>query len=124
MALWPTPFVKSAQQRTAVIRKEVAAVRARIPDMQDKTPWWAKLLEIWAWVLLVGAVIAAGIYFGVGPIVRSALAWAGWFIPKPKQSAAKLLVEGHTTEAVAVMRETDPMLDAAYRQQKAKQKEQ
>lgn len=107
-----------------MIRKEVAAVRSRIPDMQDKTPWWAKLLEIWAWVLLVGAVIAAGIYFGVGPIVRSALAWAGWFIPKPKQSAAKLLVEGHTSEAVAVMRETDPMLDAAYRQQKAKQKEQ
>lgn len=120
----PGPFVESARGRQDVIAAEAESIeglaqdiRARLPDVEDKTPWWARLLQSGIWLGIIAGGLALLIYLGVGPLIRSGLAWLGVLIPKPKRSGAKLLSEGKTQEAIAAMRE-DPQFDAAYRKAK------
>lgn len=103
------------------IRDEVGLIQDRIPDIQDKTSTWARVLLVWGPV--VGLVIGAGllIYLGVGSLSRPIMAWLG-MIPGSVKGWAKLTSEGKHEEATAALRASDPVVDAAFRKEHEKVK--
>lgn len=92
-----------------------------LPDVQDTPSEWTDLLELGAIAAICIAVVVLVWQLGLGTLVRTMIGW----IPRKKESAAKLLREAadeddptSIREAIAAIRTMDPELDAAYRKVK------
>ena len=119
-----------AQQRQATIRSAAGridqlagTVLAQVPRMEDKTPWWGRLLS---W-LAIAAAVAGAVYLihatGAIGFLRLGAAWLRSLLPSPTTSRAKLDAKATAAgldpsrrEAIAAAR-TDPIYDAAYRRE-------
>ena len=80
-------------ERAQAIRAQVSRVRTALPGVQDRTPAWMRLAQTWATVLGIVALIGGAVYFGLGPIIRRAMAWVGVLIPAPTVNQARLDAE-------------------------------
>lgn len=119
------PYIESASDRQEVIKKQAAGVQERVTQVRDVVPWWAQLLgggfKAIVALLVAGAVVYVGFYFGVFKWIRLLLWRAGKFIPKSVWTEAKLdseaLIDGDdraAREAVAARRAAYPEYDAAF----------
>jgi hypothetical protein len=110
--------VKQIRSNAIAIRDAVGDIHTALPNVTDRTPWWADVIR---W-LAIAAAGAAAVWLltasGILGAVRAALGW----IPKPKARAASLLAAAvddsrpeTTREAIAAMRAQDAEFDAAFR---------
>ena len=110
--------VKHIRSNAEAIRLAVGDIHTALPNVTDRTPWWADLIR---W-LAIAAAGAAAVWLltasGILAAVRAALGW----IPAPKRRAASMLAAAvddsrpeTTREAVAAMRAQDPEFDVAWR---------
>jgi hypothetical protein len=117
--------------RDRATRNQEAAgkVLNQVPRLEDKTPWWARLLNNG---LVLGMIVAVGaglLYLGLGPVIRnlvSALgAWIPSLIPKPTRERARKDVQAlrekrADRERIAAERAGDKMYDRAFRNESKK----
>jgi len=101
------------------ITDSAAVVSERVTQVEDKVPWWASLLKLFAVIGVLALVVYAGIATGVFKLIHGVLMGFGWFIPKAKLSSAKLDYEAMRDptvlpEAIASRRTIDPAYNAAY----------
>ena len=105
-------------KRAGVIVNEVKDIHAAVVHVTDTVPWWATLIKLG----LTAAVIAGVIYLvsatGLATAVRVAIGW----LPRKKQSEARMAVSvlddakpESVREWIAMKRGTDPEFDAAFR---------
>ena len=109
------------------INKTATSIVQQVPHVEDKVPWWASLLKLFA----VLGIIAAALYFfvasGAFKVVRGIVWGFGLLIPARAMTAAKFDFEYHQKnpddaqhrEAVAANRGKDPAYDAAWKKYKA-----
>ena len=101
------------QERIVELAAEIGVDAATVDPTQ---PQWLETLELALWVGLGIALVMILWQTGLGTAMRRLLGW----IPRRQRSAAKLLRESIThpeqiREAVAAIRQADPLIDAAYR---------
>lgn len=101
------------QERIVELAAEIGVDAATVDPTQ---PQWLETVELALWVGLGIALIVILWQTGLGTAIRRVLGW----IPRRQRSAAKLLRESIThpeqiREAVAAIRQADPLIDAAYR---------
>ena len=101
------------QERIVELAAEIGVDAATVDPTQ---PQWLETLELALWVGLGIALVMILWQTGLGTALRRLLGW----IPRRQRSAAKLLRESIThpeqiREAVAAIRQADPLIDAAYR---------
>lgn len=112
----PLPAIDSADLSFDEIYAAASIVHRKLPETEDKTPWWAT----WSMVVLGSiAIIAILIYLGpaIGRIINTVVLT---LTPAPRgtKAEAKLFAEGDVPAALAVKRQADPRFDKEY--QKAK----
>tara|TARA_Y100001973_G_scaffold106509_1_gene184881 strand:+ start:1086 stop:1604 length:519 start_codon:yes stop_codon:yes gene_type:complete len=102
-------------------------VHTVLPHVQDKTPYWANLLQYMAIAVIVVAVFLILWYTGIGSLMKRLIG----FVPKPKRReadlAASVLDDASPTtmrEWIATRRATDPEFDYAFKEAKRKRLEQ
>lgn len=111
------------------INATATTIVQQVPHVEDKVPWWASLLKLFA----VLGILAATLYFfiasGAFKVVRGIVWGMGLLIPSRALTAAKFDFEYHQKnpddaqhrEAVAANRGKDPAYDAAWRKFKSEQ---
>lgn len=107
------------------VKKSSARIIERVPQVEDKVPWWAALLKLFAVIGVLALIVYAGIATGVFKFIHVWLMGMGLLIPKAKVSSAKLDAEAladpsKLPQAIASRRTIDPAYDAAFRAEKAK----
>lgn len=98
-----------------------------VPHLDDKVPYWQRLLKVWAGVAGAGVVLALLIYLGVGRVARPLFQAIGMFIPRAVNAAAKIdaeaVVDGHASEAqhraITARRTSEPLYDKLFKRHKA-----
>ncbi|HCX87923.1 MAG TPA: hypothetical protein DG761_07845, partial [Gammaproteobacteria bacterium] len=102
-----------------------SGIRSELHGVEDKTPWWARMLSQLA---IAGAIIGIVILLwqtGIGSLIKR-IVWAlGWFIPARAMRSAEMDMksinkdtEMSYREAVAVRRSSDPAYEAARKKLK------
>lgn len=113
--------------QTEIVAAGKSVLTKDIPHLEDKTPYWARLLRTWGFVAGVGVVLALLIYLGVGKVVRPILQRVGMLVPKAVDAAAKLdaeaIVEGVASEVqhrvVTARRVAEPLYNRLFQKHKA-----
>lgn len=105
------------------VKKSSARIIERVPDVEDKVPWWAALLKLFAVIGVLALVVYIGFATGLFKFIKAWLWGLGLFIPKAKVSSAKLDAEAladpsKLPQAIASRRTIDPAYDAAFRKVK------
>ena len=112
----PLPALEDADKDFQLIESLVNEVHKAVTQVQDIVPWWATLLM----VVIAGASVLVCLWYLGEPLKRLFLLLLP--VPSRKKASAKLLCEGQTEQAVAVLREGDPQFDRAFRKAKTAQK--
>lgn len=109
--------------KASTIRASATAIQSAVPHVEDKVPWWARLLRMG---LIVAAIVGVGWLLWqtkLGMLIAGFVWGLGLLIPKRARTAAKFDHEQLTAapddnnrrEAIAAKRGSDPAYDAAYR---------
>ena len=103
------------------IQSSVATIREELPRVEDRRPWWSKMVGR---VAIAGALIAILLILwntGIGHLLRRLVYSVSYFIPSASRRAAemdsKIASDDHDMtidEAIAARRASDPAYDAAY----------
>jgi len=106
----------AGQQEQERIVELAAEIGVDAATVDPTTPQWVSTLELALYAAITVAVVVILWQTGLGTAVRRLLGW----IPRRQRSAAKLLRESiqhpdQIREAVAAIRQADPLIDAAYR---------
>ena len=112
----PLPALEDADKDFQLIESLVNEVHKAVTQVQDIVPWWATLLM----VTIAGASVLVCLWYLGEPLKRLFLLLLP--VPSRKKASAKLLCEGQTEQAVAVLREGDPQFDRAFRKAKTAEK--
>jgi hypothetical protein len=113
--------VRQIRSNAVAIRDAVDDIHTALPNVTDRTPWWADMIR---W-LAIAAAGAAAVWLltasGILGAVRAALGW----IPRRKFTEAQMMAATlaqdkpeTVRELVAMLRAQDPLLDKAMRQVK------
>lgn len=95
--------------------KSANKILSSVPGVEDKFKWQTLAFYV---LIATGLIALAVIVWRLGPAINL----LGWFAPRNKKAAAKLVVEGRQTEAIAVMRADDRALDREINKQKTAKK--
>jgi len=111
--------VKQIRSNAEAIRKAVGDIHTALPNVTDRTPWWADVIR---WLALAAAGAAAVWLLTASGILGAVRAALGW-IPRRQIDTAEMMSAtlAHdkpetVRELVAMMRAQDPLLDKAMRQ--------
>lgn len=102
------------------IRGAAGTIHRALVGVEDVTPWWAVLLQIGFWAVIVVAVAVILWQTGIGQALRAAVG----LIPRRKLQEANLAAaaldpsraEG-LRELIAARRAADPLFEAAWRKE-------
>lgn len=131
MALRPSPFVNSAQEKSSAIAASAAKVQASVPKVQDSTPWWATLLTRLALLGICGAVVFVLWRTGALGLLGALVGLGTSLIPGPVKTRAKFDAEQlddypqdqKTLQRVAAERASSKTYNAAFQQERKKIKQ-
>mgnify|MGYP007083421935 CR=1 FL=1 len=108
------------------INATATTIVSAVPHVEDKVPWWASLLKLFAALGVIALVVYAAVATGAFKVLRGIVWGMGKLIPARALTAAKFDFEYHQKnpddamhrEAVAANRGKDPAYDAAWQKYK------
>ncbi len=104
------------------VKSTSARIIERVPDVENRTPWWAALLKLALWVAALAGVVWLLATTGIGRAIKTFVWGLGFLIPQQAKTSAKfdyeyLQTNQHDTdrrESIAARRAGDPAYNAAY----------
>ena len=120
MAIIDTRSITVAHKHAEIILDETKDISGAVGEVADITPWWANLLK-YGFISISGIAVVVILWqTGLGTVIRLAIGW----LQKRKVTVAKLDIEAlddtdPTTlrEYIAAKRSSDPMFNAAWKQE-------
>jgi hypothetical protein len=120
------PHLERAKDRQHAIQREVAVTRRALHGVDDRTPWWARLVSNAVLAALLIAIAIVLWQSGVGFLMRRTGYAIGLFIPRATRASAALDAEAIVQrrasqpqrEAIAARRAADPAYECEFLRQK------
>ncbi len=101
----------------AAIQDSVGVIHREVTGVKDATPWWATLLQVGLWAVIVVAVMVLLWQTGIGQAMRAAVGLIPRRTKAEAQMAAAVLDPAQkesVREWVAARRASDPLFSAAF----------
>ena len=119
------------EKKAGNVRTHAATIGQEVTHVEDKVPWWAALLKLFAVLGILAVLLYFFVATGAMKVVRGIVWGMGKLIPARALTAAKFDFEHHQKhpddvehrEAVAANRGKDPAYDAAWRKFKQEAEE-
>jgi len=101
----------------AAIQQSVGVIHREVTGVKDTTPWWATLLQVGLWAVILVAVVVLLLQTGIGQALRAAVG----LIPRRTRAEAQIAAavldpakQENVREWVAARRAADPLFSAAF----------
>lgn len=103
------------------IQASVGVIHREVTGVKDVTPWWATLLQVGLWAVIVVAVVVLLWQTGIGQALRAAVG----LIPRRTRAEAQMAAavldpsrKEDVREWIAARRAADPLFSAAFTAEK------
>lgn len=124
---------KAIKTRSTENHDSAGNILSVVPSLRDRVPWWVTVMQNLTLLGLLAGVVGTAVYFGVGPLVRSAIGkaakWIPALIPEPTKQEAREDADSLESGAadrrrIDMQRKADPTYRAALdRELKRKEKQ-